>query len=41
MEDKGLGAYLHAQYFVGHGETMLTYDEWASSRVFVGLMLVR
>jgi outer membrane phospholipase A len=41
VEDRGLGSFLHLQYFVGHGETLLTYDEWASSRIYVGLMLVR
>ncbi|MFN0066663.1 MAG: phospholipase A [Limisphaerales bacterium] len=39
--DRGFGTFLHAQYFIGHGETMLYYDDWHSGEVRIGLSFVR
>lgn len=39
--DRGFGPFLHAQYFIGHGETMLYYDDWHASEVRIGLSFVR
>ncbi len=39
--DRGFGTFLHVQYYLGHGETMLYYDDWRSGEVRVGLSFVR
>lgn len=39
--DRGFGTFLHIQYYLGHGETMLYYDDWRAGEVRIGLSFVR
>jgi outer membrane phospholipase A len=38
---RGVGAFLHLQYFAGWGETLRTYDQKLPSEIRVGFAIVR